>query len=152
MTLLPLVTALGGALRDILTRRMSLSDHSNATLGVSTLATVLIGALTLPLGLLEAAPAWIWPSAAQLALFAASGFLMGAGQYCLIESLRVAEVGLVVPFKYTSYVWAILFGYLLWQDIPSGGSVAGVALVIGSGLFIFWREQKLLRERRSARP
>ena len=145
--LLPLATALGGALRDVLTRHMSTGDHSNATLAVSTLAIVLIAGLTLPLGLVAPSQAWVWPSPLQWLLFALGGLLMGVAQYCLIESLRVAQVALVVPFKYMSYIWAVAFGFLVFGDVPQFLSLLGVALVIGGGLFIFWREQRLSRER-----
>lgn len=141
--ILPLITALGGSLRDIVTRRMSLTDHSNATLTFSIFATVCVTAFTLPLGIVVPTQAWIWPSAYHLAVFAASGVLMGIGQYCVIESLRVGQVGLSAPFKYASYIWALILGYLIWGDLPTVSSLFGVVAVVGSGLFIFWREQRL---------
>ncbi|MCB1745005.1 MAG: DMT family transporter [Gammaproteobacteria bacterium] len=141
--LLPLVTALGGAVRDVLTRRMSLTDHSNATLAVSILAVVLFGGLSLPLGALSPEQRWIWPTGPHLLLFALAGVLLAIGQYCIIESLRLAQVGLVAPFKYTSYLWALLLGWLVWRDVPELGTALGATMVIGSGLFIFWREQRL---------
>jgi drug/metabolite transporter (DMT)-like permease len=147
--ILPLVTALGGALRDIVTRRMSVTDHSNATLGFSVLVATTLGTLTLPLGIALPSQSWLWPTYSHLGLFAVSGLLMGVGQYCIIESLRVAQVGLVAPFKYVSYVWAILLGFTLFGDLPSGSSVVGAIAVIGSGMFIAWRERRLALERRA---
>ena len=141
--LLPLATALGGSLRDILTRHMSVTDHSNATLAFSVIAVTLAGGMTLPAGWLFPHWAWSMPTLAHTGLFAVAGILLGIGQYCLIESLRVAQVGLVAPFKYMSYVWALGLGVLLFGDLPSIASLLGVTIVAGSGLFIFWRERQL---------
>ena len=60
---------------------------------------------------------------------------------CTIESLRVAEAALVAPFKYASYLWAVMYGFLFWGDVPAPGTFLGAALVAGSGLYIFWRER-----------
>ena len=146
--LFPLGTALFGALRDIQTRRMSLGDHSNATMMVSLTATVLVGTLTLPLGWVFSSQLWHMPPPSHLGLFALSGLFMGIGQYFIIESLRIAEAGLVAPFKYVSYVWALGVGFLVWQDVPDAWSITGVVLVVSSGLFIFFREQVLGRKAR----
>lgn len=147
----PLVTALGGSLRDIVTRRMSVTDHSNATLAFSMLIACGIGALTLPLSAIFPSQTWLAPSSSHVALFAASGVLMGIGQYCIIESLRVAQVGLVAPFKYTSYIWALLLGFMVFGDVATASSMLGALVVIGSGLFIVWRERQLALARRRAR-
>ena len=100
---------------------------------------------------------WFWPSQqwhsptlAHLGLFALAGLFMGAGQYFIIESLRIAEAALVVPFKYVSYLWAIILGYFIWGDVPDIASLGGVTLVVGSGLFIFWRERALRQARAAA--
>lgn len=145
--ILPLVTALCGSLRDIVTRRMSLTDHSNATLMFSLVVTVAVGALSLPLAIFFPSQAWVPLNSTHVLMLIGSGFLVGIGQYCVIESLRVAEVGLVAPFKYASYVWALLFGFFIWGHLPTSSSIVGVLAVIGSGLFIFWREQRLAEQR-----
>lgn len=148
--LLPLATAFFGALRDLLTRHMSVTDHSNATLVVSMLGVLLFGLVTIPLGALAPSQAWLVPPPAHLALFALAGLFMGIGQYCVIESLRVAEAALVSPFKYVSYIWAVACGFLVWGDVPRPATFAGAALVAGSGLYIFWRERQLHRRARAA--
>jgi len=140
---LPLVTALCGALRDIVTRRMSVTDHSNATLAFAVAAVVGVGLFTWPVGEVLPSQAWIWPTPTHLALFVLSGVLMGIGQYCVIESLRVAQAAVVAPFKYTSYLWALALGYIVWRDVPSVTSLLGALIVISSGLFIFLRERNM---------
>ncbi len=137
VALLPVGAALMGALRDIITRRITShigrAESSVAILCFTTLVVILGGLLTLPFG-------WRLPSMVDFGLLALSGFLIGAAHYLLIEAFRFAEVGLIAPFKYISIVWAVLFGFLVWGDIPDRWIVIGAGLVIGSGLYIFHRE------------
>jgi drug/metabolite transporter (DMT)-like permease len=147
--LLPLCTAIFSAFRDILTRKMSVGDHSNATLMVSIWGTVILGCGTMFVGDWFPSQTWVVPNLNHIGLFALAGLFMGAGQYCIIESLRVAEAGLVAPFKYVSFLWALLFGFFIWGDVPDHYELLGVSLIIGSGLFIFFRERALNRKPRS---
>ena len=66
--------------------------------------------------------------------------LVGFAEYFMIEAYRNAEVTLVAPFVYTSMVWASLFGYLIFGAIPGLAVVAGAALIISSGLYLFRAE------------
>lgn len=137
VALLPVGSALMGALRDIITRRitsdMASAESSVAILCFTSLVVTLAGLLTLPFG-------WRMPSLVDLGLLALSGFLIGAAHYLLIEAFRFAEAGLIAPFKYINIVWAALIGFLVWGDIPDRWIVFGASLVIGSGLYIFHRE------------
>ena len=51
----------------------------------------------------------------------------------------------MVPYQYTTIVWAVLFGYLVFGDVPDGAMIVGAAIIIAAGLFIFIREQRLSR-------
>ena len=137
IALLPVGAALMGAVRDIITRRITshavTAESSVAILCFTTLVVTLAGLLTLPFG-------WRMPSTVDFGLLALSGFLIGAAHYLLIEAFRFAEAGLIAPFKYLSIVWAVVFGFLVWGDIPDRWIVVGAGLVIGSGLYIFHRE------------
>ena len=137
VALLPVGAALMGALRDIITRRitsdLATAESSVAILCFTTLVVILGGLLTLPFG-------WRLPTLIDLGLMALSGLLIGAAHYLLIEAFRYAEAGLIAPFKYLSIVWAVIFGYLAWGDIPDRWIVIGAGLVIASGLYIFHRE------------
>jgi len=137
IAMLPVGAALMGAVRDIITRRITshaaTAESSVAILCFTTLVVTLAGLLTLPFG-------WRVPTAVDVGLLACSGLLIGAAHYLLIEAFRFAEAGLIAPFKYTSIVWAVIFGFLVWGDIPDRWMVAGASLVIGSGLYIFHRE------------
>lgn len=140
VALIPIVAAFVGALRDIVTRKMGTDGESTLmVLIVSTSVVAFAGLLTLPFG-------WVVPTPAELGLFVLTSVLVAVAQGLMIESLRYGEVGLVGPFKYTSLLWALLLGLLVWGDVPGPWTWAGAALVIASGLYI-WRRETVLRRR-----
>ena len=65
--------------------------------------------------------------------------------FCVNRSLKLAPASVVVPYQYTLIVWAILFGYLVFGDVPDPPMLAGSAIIIAAGLYIFWREQTVGR-------
>lgn len=131
--LLPLGASLTGALRDIVTRRLSFREKSVALLFYTTLAVVLAGLATSPMG-------WSPVGGSDLALFGLAGLLVGSAQFLLIEAFRLAEATLVAPFKYTNLVWAVLLGFIVFDHLPDGWTLGGSAFVIGGGLYILHRE------------
>lgn len=139
VALVPLLAALVGAFRDIVTRRMGTGGESTlAIMLISTSVVTFAGLLTIPFG-------WVPLRIADLGWFVASALLVGLAQALMIESLRLGEVGLVAPFKYTSLVWAVLLGLLVWGDLPDAWTWVGSSLVVGSGLYIWRREMTLAR-------
>ena len=133
--MLPLGSATASAFRDIITRRISTSETSTATVAFTNGAVMLAGLVTLPFG-------WIVPSWLDIGLMAVGGIMFGAAHFLYIESLRLAEAVLVTPFRYFNMVWAILFGLLVWGDFPDIWIFAGTALIIGSGLYVMRREAR----------
>ncbi len=152
VALLPLGSAVTLALRDILTRRLSVSDSSSSILMFTTLAVMgvsLASSLADPL-LGWTAAAWQPMTAGHVAMLAVAGVLLaGAAQYAMIEAVRLAEIGLVAPFKYTSMVWAVLTGYLVFGTVPDIWIISGSTLVVTSGLYMLHREATLKKERRT---
>jgi len=142
VALVPLLAACVGALRDIVTRRMGTGGESTpAIMLISTAVVTLAGLFTVPLG-------WAPLAIADVGLFFSSALLIAIAQALMIESFRLGEVGLVAPFKYTSLVWAVILGLLVWGDIPDWWTWTGSALVVSSGLYIWRRELALTRKRR----
>jgi drug/metabolite transporter (DMT)-like permease len=74
-------------------------------------------------------------------LLALIGLAGGAGQLFLTASLRWAPVSVVLPMDYSSLIWATLLGWLIWDYWPGGSTWAGALLIVGSGLYIGWRER-----------
>ena len=103
-------------------------------------ATITIaGLLTLPFG-------WIMPSFYDLTLLSMIGFFGGVANLWLSQSYKFSEVSLVTPLKYLALVFAIVFGYLIWGEVPSGKTLIGAILVIASSIIIFRREIALKKE------
>lgn len=73
-------------------------------------------------------------------LFLASLFLF-AGYYFSVAAMRIGEVATVTPYRYTVMIWAILFGWLIWGDIPDGWTLVGISIVVGTGVYTLWRER-----------
>ncbi|QIK95449.1 DMT family transporter [Sphingomonas sp. HDW15A] len=74
----------------------------------------------------------------------------GLAQLTLTGALRLAPVALVMPMDYTSLIWATLFGFLLFGQLPTEWTWIGAPVIIASGLVILWREHRLARASRAA--
>jgi drug/metabolite transporter (DMT)-like permease len=70
----------------------------------------------------------------------ANGVTNGLGQYWWTRALHLAPVGAVAPFHYFMLVWTLILGFAIWGDIPTVSLLVGSAIVVGSGLFLLWRE------------
>jgi drug/metabolite transporter (DMT)-like permease len=90
-------------------------------------------ALMLPLGV--TIPTW----EDALAMVGA-GITNGFGQYWWTRALHLAPASAVAPFYYFMLVWAILLGFIFWGDVPTLHLLIGSSIVVGSGLFLLWRE------------
>ena len=102
------------------------------------------GIFTIPFG-------WLMPSFFDLILLSMIGFFGGVANLWLSQSYKFSEVSLVTPLKYLALVFAIGFGYLIWQEIPSSKTLIGAALVITSSIIIFRREIILKKNPTAAR-
>jgi len=88
---------------------------------------------------------WILPSLKDLFLLSMVGILGGLANLWLTQSYKFSEVSLVTPLKYLALVFAIFFGYLFWDEIPTIKTLIGSLLVISSSIIIFRREIYLNR-------
>lgn len=133
---LALVSAFCNAATVIQTRRLTQSETTPAIVFYFSLICAIGGALTYPLG-------WHSPTPWELAALIALGLVGGLAQIFLTESYRNASASVVAPFDYTSMLWAFLFGYYFFGELPQPLVYAGSAIVAGSGLFVIWRERQL---------
>jgi drug/metabolite transporter (DMT)-like permease len=83
---------------------------------------------------------FIVPTTTDAAVMAATGVLNGVGQYLWTRALSLAPPSAIGPFYYFALVWALILGYLFWGDVPTPTLLVGSAIVVGSGLFLLWRE------------
>lgn len=133
------VLALGAAFGDALginiTRRMSATESSHAMLFWSSVILIAGFGAVLPF-------AWTTPSAHDapvIAILALSGSL---AQFCLAQAFRYGEVSLLAPLEYGALIWAALFGYVFWGDLPTPTVLGGVAIIIASSAYVAHREAR----------
>jgi drug/metabolite transporter (DMT)-like permease len=107
---------------------------------------------TLLLGVLMAPFGWVTPSPGHLAMFAAAGCISVAALLCVNRSLKLAAASVVVPYQYSMIVWAVTFGIVVFGDVPQPATIAGAAIIIAAGLYIFLRERRLGREAPAVNP
>lgn len=95
-----------------------------------------------PFALLASLPVWIWPSLEAWLLLLAMGFFAGVSNFCYVHALRIADASVCMPVDYVRLLWMVSWGYLLFAEIPAISMWVGAALIIGSTLFITWRESR----------
>lgn len=149
--LLPLGAALSFALYLMLTRKLAqheLPERMQFYAGV-------FGAVAMTLALLIGAAADIavlgvvWPSPSQWLLLAGLGVIATGGHLLVVHAFRWAPAGLLAPFQYVEIVGATILGLLIFDDFPDLTTWVGVAIIVGSGLYVFHREATIARRART---
>jgi drug/metabolite transporter (DMT)-like permease len=134
--ILPLITALFWANYQITTRILSRTDSALTTLFYTAAGGLFFTTFAVWL-------VWVTPTFKQWFILACLGFLGTMGHYFLIKAFELAPASMLAPFNYTSILWSILLGYLLFEDFPDEWTIAGVVIIISSGLYIIQRERRL---------
>ena len=135
IVLLPLVVAIGDAGRDILTRKMTVTESSLSIVMTTSAILAVISLVTLFWGWKPVAVNHIWRFGLATSLTVGAYFFM-------VEGFRYAETVVIAPFRYIQIIWGILAGYLIWGEIPKTTVYLGVALTIASGVYIAIREAR----------
>jgi drug/metabolite transporter (DMT)-like permease len=126
--LLCLVATMLHAARDLLTRSIPRSIPSvMITLSTAACVTLLAGALSLLEG-------WRPFDGEQFALLAIASLFLCAGYYLVIICMREGDISVISPFRYSSLLYALAIGWVVWGDIPNLLAWAGIALLVGAGL------------------
>ncbi len=136
----PAIAALVAALLIALTvtgMKVMTRDHTTTTL--MTWSAVLGFVLSIPPALFE----WRWPTFVDLLLLGAMGVLGTITQAAYIKGMSEGDAAVMAPVDYTRLIFAIIFGYLLFGDIPNTLTMAGAAIIIGATLYITIRESRL---------
>ncbi len=121
-------------------RSLVATDRSSTIVIWFSLTASAAGLLSMPFGW---APLTGW----QIFVLVMSGICGGIAQIMMTEAYRHASVATVAPFEYSSILFGLVVGYLLFADVPTAYTLVGGAIVVVSGLFIVWREQRLGLER-----
>ncbi|MGB9364804.1 MAG: DMT family transporter [Xanthobacteraceae bacterium] len=139
---LPALIALAGSVTYALvmiTTRMLRQTNDIMLMTTYFIGAVAFGLATLPFG-------WVTPDVHDVLFLAGVGFANIVAQFCVIRSLKLASASVVVPYQYTLIVWSVVFGWLMFAELPDIYTVAGAVIIVVAGLYIFWREQVKARE------
>jgi len=130
---LPLIFCIGMALVTITIRKLSTTEPIWLISIFFTITISIAGLATIPMG-------WIMPNFQDFILLVLIGVTGGSANLFLTQSYKLSEVSLVAPLKYLALVFAIIFGYLIWNEIPTVKTLIGASLVVLASLIIFRRE------------
>jgi drug/metabolite transporter (DMT)-like permease len=133
--LLPLLVAIVDSFRDLLTRRLTITETSQSLIFYTT-ATVTV--ISCPMAVTN----WSPIPAAHVGLFVGAGVMFIGAHYFMVEAFRHGEASVVSPYRYFMLVWSTLAGFLLWGDLPHSWMIVGAVLTIGSGVYMLLLESK----------
>jgi drug/metabolite transporter (DMT)-like permease len=136
-----LVGSLAWALAMMTIRRMGQAGEN----GVAIVLWFAIGSAMV--SGLASIPVWVQPDARQWALLLAIGGVSAVAQLMMTEAYRRGETTLLAPFEYAALLWTMLLGALIWGELPGALDLVGFAVLVGAGLFIWWREARLAGRR-----
>lgn len=131
-----LLGAACAALATIQVRRLTQTERTGAIVFYFSVLSSLLGLSTIFLG-------WRAPTMPEWGILLGIGILGGIGQILLTESYRHADASLIAPFEYTTMIWAFLFGWFVFGELPGRTVLIGGAIVAGAGMFVLWRERRL---------
>jgi drug/metabolite transporter (DMT)-like permease len=135
---LPVLGALAGAL--LYATFLLCSRQLRETPDVLLACFQMLGGLGLGAALLLQG-GWRMPALGDLALLLLLGLVATLGHMGVTRALKLAPASVVVPYQYSFLLWAAVFGWLVWGDVPGPGMLAGAALIAGAGVLLF-REQR----------
>jgi drug/metabolite transporter (DMT)-like permease len=130
---LPLIFCIGMAFVTITIRKLSTTEPIWLISIFFTITISIAGLATIPIG-------WKMPNFQDFILLALIGVTGGSANLFLTQSYKLSEVSLVAPLKYLALVFAIFFGYFIWNEIPTIKTLIGASLVVLASLIIFRRE------------
>ncbi|MEM7073574.1 MAG: DMT family transporter [Pseudomonadota bacterium] len=143
--LLPIVSVIAVAARDLMTRRISVEVPSTIVSFQGFAALVPAGALLL----LATDGAFLQMSGVEGVQLGVAVLFGALAYYCIVTAMRVAEASAVTPYRYTRLLFSLAVGVFVFGERPDALTLAGAGLIIGTGLYTFVREQRLARRART---
>src|SRR3954462_474809 len=133
---LPALIALSGSITYalvLITTRALRQTNDIVLMTAYFLGAVAFGLVTVPFG-------WVTPTAYDVLFLAGVGFSNIVAQFCVIRALKLASASVVVPYQYTLIVWSVVFGWLMFAELPDAYTVVGAVIIVAARLHIFWGE------------
>jgi drug/metabolite transporter (DMT)-like permease len=132
-----IASVVGAAARDLATRQISSYVPSLFVSAVTSATITLTGAVLIqPLG------GWQPMSAETFGRLVVASVLLLVGYQGIVSAMRSGEISFIAPFRYTSLLWAIAIGFLFFGELPDLWMTVGVAIIVASGLYTFYRENR----------
>lgn len=129
--------------RDLATRRLSSAVPSMLVTFVSAAGVMLF------FGVLMTGQEWVTMNVASWSIIGMSAPVILAAYVSSIAVMRVGEISFVSPFRYTSLIWALILGWLVFGEWPDMVTLIGAVIVVGSGVFMLYREGQIARAARA---
>jgi len=139
--LLPLVTAFLLATYMIMTRTIRDKDRPDVTTFYTTAVGAVVLTFIMPV-------VWAPLSPTGWALMIGMGVAGAIGHYCLVRAFHAEEASALAPFTYAHVVAAIIYSFVIFKDVPSIWTLTGAALIVGSGIYVWYRETMIARTAR----
>lgn len=134
-SLFVVLSVLFAAGRDLVTRKLP-ADLPSLLVSLATAVVIcIVGSIVSTV-----ADQWLPMTSTQILTLCASSCFLFFGYHFIVLAMRTGEIGYVVPYRYTSLVWATLFGYFIFNEVPDKYTVIGASIIITTGLFTLYRE------------
>ncbi|WP_186397754.1 DMT family transporter [Stappia sp. P2PMeth1] len=147
--MLAFASAIFMALAMITVRRLTSTERTSTIVVWFAGVTSVFALMSAPFG-------WVMPDATDAVMLVAIGLSGGVGQILLTQSYRYADASTIAPFEYTTMLWTVLVGWIVFAEVPTLEVIGGAAIVIGAGVFVIFRERQLgldrSRERSTVPP
>lgn len=152
--LLPVAAAFGYAFLHILTRRIGVTESAAALAFYIQITFICVsGGIGLALGdgaysgqggvMLEfVLRGWVWPDRADYLILVILGVTSAGGGYFISQAYRLSEASVIAPLEYFAMPFAIMFGVVVFGEWPDMIAWLGMSLIVGAGLFVWWRETR----------
>ena len=156
-SLFALLATLFYAINVMLTRKLQRTDSSATMAYYSSLVYLVLAFVLAPLAVFigeipDAHPSiaflfhsWAMPALLDWIIMAGLGLVWAGGMYFVARAYSLAPASVVAPFEYTPLLFNVMWGIILWHEIPALTTLAGACLTLSSGLYILYRERKITR-------
>lgn len=144
-SLLVLLCVVMCAMRDLCTRQIPDAIPTLLISATTSLAVTLVGAAMIqPMG------GWSPMTSMDILLLVIGAILLLVGYQCIIMAMRVGDISSVASFRYTSLLWAIILGVLVFGEYPDIPMIIGASIIVGSGMYTLYRERVVGRGKAAA--
>ena len=132
--LLPAAAACSFAFYQVSTRYLSEADPILTTLFFTALVGAVITSIVAPFY-------WTPPSSEACVFLITAGVCGGIGHFALIKALTLSPASIIAPYSYLNLIWATIYGFVLFAELPDTWTIGGAAIITGSGLYVYHRER-----------